>query len=250
MKRPVLMVSAHLALIAFLALGAPAMAETPSKTCVANIQAAAKSKRAPPVPQDCWRLCSIKLGITMMQTRTYLGTPGATSEFTLNYRRRKVTVTRQLYVYPRNLRNWLKLAPARQQDFHPVTLKLDFSKGVLVAIGLDTEARIMPPPCKPSAPGHAYVRAGLDFPYGLHGMTLGAPISSVTERFGKFAGGNRTQDFHTYLPVPLSVDGKDKVTGFRMASGPPFESGGTTPTFVPTLDRRNCFVTGYVLKPN
>jgi hypothetical protein len=243
MKRIVLMVAA------LLLWAAPAMAETPSKTCVADIQAAAKSRRAPPVPLDCWRLGSIKLGMTMMQTRTYLGMPGATREFTLRYRRRKIPVTRQLYVYPRNLRSWLKLAPARQQDFHPVTLKLDFSKGVLVAIGLDTEAKIMPPPCKPSVPGRAFVRAGQDFPYGLHGMTLGAPISSVTERFGKFARNNRAQDFHTYLPVPLSVDGKDAVTGFRMASGPPFESGGVSPNLIPTLDPRSCFVTGFVIRP-
>jgi len=239
-----------LTVTALLGLALPAMAETPSKACVANIQAAAKSKRAPPVPQDCWRLGSIKLGMTALQTRTYLGTPGATSTFTLNYRRRKILVTRQLYVYPRNLRNWLKLAPARAQDFHPVILKLDFSSGALVAIGLDTEARVMPPACRPSAAGRTYVRSGADFPYGLHGMTLGAPISSVTQRFGKFARDNRTGDFHTYHPVPLSVDGKDKVTGFRMASGPPFESGGSSPIVIPTLDRRNCFVTGYVLKPS
>jgi hypothetical protein len=186
----------------------------------------------------------------MMQTRTYLGAPDAGSDITLSYRRRKIVMTRQLYVYPRNLRNWLRLAPSRQQDFHPVILKLDFSKGLLVAIGLDTSARVTPPPCKPSAPGRAYMRGGLDFPYGLHGMTLGAPISSVAERFGKFAGGNKSGDFHIYWPVPLSVDGKDKVTGFRMATGAPFESGGGEPNFVPTLDPRSCFVTGYVLKPS
>ncbi len=179
-----------------LGLTVQAWAETPSKTCVANIVAAnSKKYRGPPVPSDCWRLGSIKLGMTMLQTRTYLGTPGASSDFTLTYRRRKVAVTRQLYVYPRNLRNWLKLAPAAQKDFHPVTLKLDFSDGKLVAIGLDTEARVTPPPCRPSAAGRAYVRGGMDFPYGLHGMTLGAPINSVTDRFGKFAGGNKTQDF-------------------------------------------------------
>ena len=244
MKRLVLMVSA------LLLWAAPALAETPSKTCVANIQAANKSKRAPPVPQDCWRLGSIKLGMNMMQTRTYLGAPDASSDITLTYRRRKIVMTRQLYVYPRNLKSWLRLAPARQQDFHPVTLKLDFSKGALVAIGLDNSPRVTPPACKPSAAGRSYVRGGVDFPYGLHGMTLGAPISSVTERFGKFAGGNKTEDFHIYWPVPLSVDGKDKVTGFRMATGAPFESGGGEPNFVPTLDERNCFVTGYVLKPS
>jgi hypothetical protein len=199
---------------------------------------------------DCWRIGSLKLGMTLLQTRTFLGVPGASNDVTLTYRRRKLVMTRQFYVYPRNLRNWLKLAPAGLKDFHPVTLKLDFSKGVLVAIGLDTEARITPPPCRPSAPGRAYVRGGVDFPYGLHGMTLGAPMASVEARFGRFASGNKAQDFHIYWPVPLSVDGKDTVTGFRMATGAPFESGGGEPNFVLTLDARSCFVTGYVLKPS
>jgi hypothetical protein len=119
-----------------------------------------------------------------------------------------------------------------------------------VAIGVDTGARVTPPPCTPSAPGRAFVRSGRDFPYGLHGMTLGAPLASVEARFGHFTGGNRTQDFHIYSPVPLSVDGKDTVRGFRMATGAPFESGGGEPEFALKLDPRSCFVTGYVLKPS
>ena len=229
-----------------LLLGAPALAETPSLKCVADIQAANKRHGVPPVPVDCWRIGPLRLGMTQVQTRTFLGAPDASSDFTLSYRRKKVPVTRQLYVYPRNLRNWLKLAPAK--DFHPVTLKLDFSKGALVALGVDTEARLTPPACKPSRPGRGFVRSGLDFPYGLHGMTLGAPLSSVEARFGRFAGGNTAHDFHIYWPVPLSVDGKATVTGFRMASGAPFESGGGEPDFALTLDPRSCFVTGYVLK--
>jgi hypothetical protein len=242
-----------LGIAALLVLSAPAMpawAETPSMKCAADIQAASKRRSAPPVPVDCWRIGPLKLGMTAMQTRTFLGAPDTSSDFFLSYRGRKVSVTRQLYVYPRNLRNWLKLTPAHTADFHPVTLKLDFSKGALVAIGVDTEARLTPPACKPSAPGRGIVRGGLDFPYGLHGMTLGASIASVEARFGRFASGNAAHDFHIYWPVPLSVDGKNTVTGFRMASGAPFESGGGEPNLALTLDRRSCFVTGYVLKPS
>ena len=235
------------------ALTLPAKAETPSKTCVANIKAAtgatAKHK-APPVPGDCWRIGPLKLGMTTLQTRTFLGVPDAVSDIPLTYRRKKIVMTRQLYVYPRNLGNWLKLAPPLAKNFHPITLKLDFSKGVLVAIGVDTEARVTPPPCKPSAPGRAFARTGLDFPYGLHGMTLGATTASVEARFGRFTGGNPAQNFHIYSPVPLSVDGKDTVKGFRMATGAPFEGGGGEPDFALKLDPRNCFVTGYVLKPS
>jgi len=231
-------------------LSTPTWAETPSVKCVAEIQAANKRHGVPPVPIDCWRIGPLRLGMTGVQTRTFLGAPDASSDFTLSYRRRKIPVTRQLYVYPRNLRNWLKLTPAHPGDFHPVTLKLDFSKGALVAIGVDTEARLTPPPCKPSSPGRSFVRGGMDFPYGLHGMTLGAPLTSVEARFGRFASANAAHDFHLYWPVPLSVDGKDNVRGFRMATGAPFESGGEEPEFALTLDPRSCFVTGYILKPS
>ena len=74
-------------------------------------------------------------------------------------------------------------------------------------------------------------------------------MASVESRFGKFAGSNRARDFHVYLPVPLSIEGDDTVSGIRIATGAPFEARGDMPDFQLKLDPRSCFVTGYALTP-
>lgn len=227
----------------------PARAETPSKTCLAAIKSANARHKPALVPADCWRMGPLHLGMSQAQARTLLGAPGASQAVTITYRRKKMPMMRLFYVYPRNQANWLRLAPARQANFHPITLKLDFSEGVLVAIAVDHAAHIIAPACKPSAPGHSFVHKDVDFPYGLHGLTLGASLDSVVARFGKFASSTPSRDFHIYWPVPLSVTGTDSVTGMRIATGAPFESGGGTPDFTLKLDPRSCFVTGYVLGP-
>jgi hypothetical protein len=236
-----------LGFLAVLALTAPALAETPSTTCLAAIKAATARHKAGKVPSDCWRMGPVHLGMNMAQARTFLGTPGASQNFTIAYRRRKFPVTQLLYVYPRNLRNWLKLAPSRVADFHPVTLRLDFSKDALVAISLGATAQVTAPPCKPSVQRRDFVRSRQDFPYGFHGLTLGAPMASVEPRFGKFAG--RASDLHVYLPVPFLIEGKDTVSGLRIATGAPFEARGDMPDFQLKLDPRSCFVTGFALAP-
>ena len=238
-----------LGLIALLALAAPAGAETPSKTCLAAIKTANARHKPDAVPADCWRMGPLRMGMTFAQTRTLLGGPGASRALSVTYRRRKFPVTRLFYVYPRNLKNWLRLAPSRQADFHPLILKLDFSGDALVAISVDDSARVEAPPCQVSAPGHSHARKPADFPYGFHGLTLGAPISSVVARFGKFVSWNASRDFFNYWPVQLSVDGDTLVTGIRIASGPAFEAGGGLPDFQLQLDPRSCFVTGYTLAP-
>jgi hypothetical protein len=236
-----------LGFLAMLALMMPALAETPSTTCLAAIKAATARHKDDKVPGDCWRMGPVHLGMNMAQARTLLGTPGASQNFTIAYRRRQIPVTQLLYVYPRNLRNWLKLAPSRVPDFHPITLRLDFSKDSLVAISLGAIARVTVPPCKPSVQRRGFVRSGQDFPYGFHGLTLGAPIASVEQRFGKFAG--RASDLHVYLPVPFLVEGRNTVLGLRIATGPPFEARGDAPDFQLKLDPRSCFVTGFALAP-
>lgn len=230
-------------------MSVPALAETPSKTCLGAIKAANSRHKPASVPADCWRMGPLHLGMSRTQARTLLGAPGASQDLSITYRRKKIPMTRLFYVYPRNQANWLRLAPAKAANFHPITLKLDFSDGVLVAMAVDHAAHIIAPPCTPSAPAHSFVHKDADFPYGLHGLTLGATLDSVVARFGKFTGSNRAKDFHLYWPVPLSVDGTDTVTGFRISTGAPFESGGGTPDFTLKLDPRSCFVTGYMLGP-
>jgi hypothetical protein len=191
----------------------------------------------------------LHLGMTRAQLRTLLGQPGASQNLILSYRRRKYPVTQLFYVYPRNLKNWLRLAPARQADFHPVTLQLSLFKDAVVAIGVSDTARSAATACTPSIQRHAFVRGGVDFPYGFHGLTLGAPLASVAARFGRFASSNNSHDFGNYWPVPLSVDGDDMVSGIQFATGMAFATIGGIPDFHLQLDPRSCFVTGYTLAP-
>jgi len=238
-------------LFAALAPAMPAMAETPSRTCLAVIKAANVRHRAEAVPDDCWRMGPLRLGMTMVQARALLGAPGLSQSLAVTYRRRKFPITRLFYVYPRNLRNWLRLAPARLMDFHPITLRLDFSKDGLAAIRIDDNTRITPPPCRPSAPGHSFVHKEADFPYGLHGLTLGTPLSSVVTRFGRFASSDKSKNISNYWPVPLSIEGANNVSGIEIATGMAFTGTdtGAKPEFQLQLDPRSCFVTGYVLAP-
>ena len=229
--------------------GAPAFAETQSKDCLAAISKANAHHKADAIPADCWRMGPLRLGMSPIQAGALLGTPGAREDLTVTFRRRGYPMTRFYYAYPRNLKNWLRLAPAQIKDFHPVSIRLDFSKDMLVAISVDDTMRLDRPPCIPTAPGHAFVHRPADFPYGFHGLTLGAKLADVEARFGKFAASNAAHDFHQYWPVPLSLNGASKVEGIRIASTLPFAAGGGIPDYQLTLDPKSCFITGYALKP-
>jgi hypothetical protein len=238
-----------LTLLAFLAPGGPAMAQTLSKDCLAAIRTANQRHKAEAIPADCWRMGPLRLGMNPIQARTLLGTPGAREDLSVTYRRKKYPVTRFYYAYPRNLKNWLRLAPAQVRDFHPISIRLDFSQNVLVAVSIDNTMRLDRPPCIPSAPGHAFVHRPADFPYGFHGLTLGAKLDDVEASFGKFAASSAGRDFHQYWPVPLSIDGASKVNGVRIASSMPFAADSGIPDYQLTLNPRSCFITGYELKP-
>ncbi len=235
--------------VATAGLTGKAWAETPSPACLAAVKAANGRHKADMVPADCWRMGPLHLSMTPAQAKMILGTPGASEILTVAYRRRKYPLTRLYYGFPRNLKNWLRLAPTQIKDFHPITIRLDFFKNALVAISVDNAMRLDRPACIPSAPGHAFVHQPADFPYGFHGLTLGMKLDDVIGHFGKFAASNPGRDFHNYWPVPLAVNGASKVEGIRIATGMAFAAGGGMPDYRLTLDPRSCFITGYELKP-
>jgi hypothetical protein len=232
-------------LILLLVLAAPAWAETPSQNCLSAIKAADARHRADKVPADCWRMGPLHLGMRLDQLRTLLGNPDASQTLNLTYRRRKYPVTQLLYVYPRNLKNWLKLAPARMGDFHPVSVRLSFSGDALVAMTVRNAVRMTYETCKPSTPGPRFVHKGVDFPYGFHGLTLGASLADVQARFGRFAA----KQAANYWPVPLAVSGNPNVEAIDIAQGMAFAGRSSAPDFRLKLDPGSCFVTGYTLAP-
>jgi hypothetical protein len=237
------------AAILLIGAGAPALGETPSKACLQAVKVADARHKPDAVPADCWRMGPLHLSMTPGQAKMILGTPGASENLTVVYRRRKYPVTRLYYGFPRNLKNWLRLAPVQVKDFHPITIRLDFFKDTLVAMSVDNTMRLDRPACIPSAPGHAFVHRAADFPYGFHGLTLGGKIDDVASHFGKFAATDPGRDFRNYWPVPLAVSGAAKVEGIRIATGMAFAAGGGIADYQLTLDPRSCFITGYDLKP-
>lgn len=234
-----------LGFVLVLALASPAFAETQSRDCLGAIKAANMRHRADMVPPDCWRMGPLRIGMKQQQARLLLGTPDASRDFAATYRRRRFDVTQLLYVYPRNLRNWLRLAPSRQQDFHPVTVRLSFFKDALVAITVRNDVRVSAPPCTPLHRGRYFERREPEFPYGFHGLTLGAPMASVGPRFGRFTGQTNT---HFYWPVPLAVGGEGAVSSIDIASGMAFVNRGSPPDFRLKLDAAGCHITGYTVQ--
>jgi hypothetical protein len=227
----------------------PAWAETSSQDCQTAIRSADAHHRADKIPMDCWRMGPLHLGMASAQLRTLLGRPDASQTLTADYRRRDYPVTLLSYVYPRNLKNWLRLAPARQGDFHPVTLQVLLFKESVAAISVSDAARSKAPSCAPSVQRRTSIRPGANFPYGFHGLTLGAPVKSVETRFGRFASSNASHDFGNYWPVPFSVSGADTVSGLQFATGMAFAATGAMPDFHLRLDPRSCLVTGFTLAP-
>ena len=98
-------------------------------------------------------------------------------------------MTRQFYVYPRNLQELAEAgAGPAERIFIPITLKLDFSKDALVAVGggherADDAAALQ----AVSAPGRGFVRKAAGFSLWLARHDLGrAAFLGVETRFGKF----------------------------------------------------------------
>jgi hypothetical protein len=228
-----------------LALPFPAWAMTGEAACVAAIKSATAHHRAAAVPDDCWRMGPLTLGMTRRSAERILGSPLATRAAAMTYRRQKFALAETLYVYPRNLRNWLRLAPQTLDRFPPPTLRLFYWKDALVAIAAGNAGKIDAPDCKPQHPVTAFVRGGVDFPYDFHGVMLGAPLATVSQRFGRFANVNAAHETANYWPVPLAFSGAKGLKGITFATGMAFAGLGWEPDFQVQRDPQTCLVTGF-----
>ncbi len=185
--------------------------------------------------------------MTRHAAESMLGVPTALHTATVTYRRQKFPLTAALYVYPRNLRNWLRLAPQPLDRFSPPTLRLFYWKDSLVAIEAGNAARVEGQDCKPSASVQAFSRGGTDFPYDFHGVILGASLATVSQRFGRFASVNTARGTANYWPVPLAFSGAKAIGEITLATGMAFAGVMWEPDFQVQRDPRTCLVTGFAL---
>ena len=220
---------------------------TAETACVTAIKSATAHHRAAMVPDDCWRIGSLTLGMTRRSAERVLGGPLASRTAAVTYRRQKFALTETLYVYPRNLRNWLRLAPQPMDRFSPPTLRLFYWKDALVAISAGDAARVEGADCKPQHPVQAFNRGGTDFPYDFHGVMLGAPLATVAQRFGRFASVNTVRAAANYWPVPLAFSGAKTIREITFATGMAFAGVAWEPDFQVQRDPQTCLVTGFAL---
>ena len=228
-----------------LALPLPAWAMTGEAVCVTAFKSATARHLAATVPDDCWRIGPLTLGMTRRAAERTLGSPAATRTASVTYRRQKFALTEMLYVYPRNLRNWLRLAPQPIDRFSPPTLRLFYWKGGLVAISAGNAGKVEGPDCKQAHRAQAFNRGGKDFTYDFHGVALGMTLAAVSQRFGRFANVNTVRDTANYWPVPLAFSGAKGVREITFATGMAFAGVTWEPDFQVQRDPQTCLVTGF-----
>jgi len=75
--------------------------------------------RGPPVSFRLLAHRFLKLGMTMLQTRTFLGAPDANNDFTLTYRRGKVAVNAAALCLSAQFAQLAEARPGFAKGFHP-----------------------------------------------------------------------------------------------------------------------------------
>lgn len=231
-----------LAVLSLLVLSAPARADN---ACIAAIRGAVGHRGK--IPADCWRIGPLTLGMTRRVAEDALGPPDLVGSHSQMLRSRRLTFATTLYVFPRNLRKWLALAPAARQDFHFTTLRLAWQADTLVAIAAGRGARIDFPACTPRDKiAAAYRRGGVDFPADFNGIRLDSDLKEVRAAFG--AGHrNSSGDFLNYWPVPLAFTGDDKVQEIEIAANMTYAGLLGPAHLAATLDWA-CRINGFSLR--
>lgn len=234
-------------LVAGLLLGAPAPAWADNAACTAAIRGAVAHRAS--VPAACWRVGPLTLGMTRRAAEEALGPPDQTGRRTILSRRRRTRLDTALYVFPRNLRNWLTLAPAAREDFHPATLRLAYAGDRLTAIAFGRSARIDFPACASRRnPDAGYQRGDADFPADFNGIGLEASLQQVTAAFGPFATHNRSRDFWTYDPLPIAVTGDDRVQEIGIATDAAMVGALGPAHLAASLEPASCRVSGFSVR--
>lgn len=180
-----------------------------ASSCERSLTAAFVRQVAGALPQACWRVGPIRLGMTEEEVERRLGAPMARSS--------RAASMATLYAFPFlggplvvNGRARLRMAELRFVDER------------LVAIDNDPPSSATSGAC---SPGH--VRdplEGVDLGANagplirIAGIKTGDPLSQLRRRFGRAPAHNRPRDWYNYLPIPLSftVD-RHRISGFEVA---------------------------------
>ncbi len=225
---------------ALLAPGVPSSAAIPADAddCSARLASAVARGAKDGVPPACWRIGPVTLGMSENVVVQRIGRPVVTADAGPRRRYRAV-----LYAFPAGARD---TKPAT----HVHLAELQYDTGRLVAIDTSPGGRIESEPCA----GHpARVQPGDfdgDAPVGpllaFNGIRPGDRTSILARRFGRAAANNRSHDWFTYLPLPVSfvVDPeRRRITGVAIGADEDALTPGSLPLVHLGRDSASCRVT-------
>ena len=124
--------------------------------------------------------------------------------------------------------------PASLQNFQPKILRLIYSQNKLVAITVGNTYRADYKPCAVRDSDGRAMQPDVSpaFPYAFNGIALGTPLASVIAAFGPFTGTNNTKDLWYYWPLPIAINGEEKVDELAIANSMLFIGMGGAPHFI------------------
>jgi hypothetical protein len=230
--------------LAILAATVPAQAQS----CVATIRAAVQGKSVT-VPQRCWRLGPLTLGMTPSGVEAVLGPPDATQPAQGMWQGKYFPAQQAIYVYPREFSSQLKQHPVRPVEFHPQSLGLVYYQNRLREISMGGAGGTYFARCTAPDDKSGPASTPTTFPYSFYGIALGAPRDKVIATFGPFLAHNDSNDFWNYwTAVPLSVVGEDTVSSLEFASSLAFTGTSGVVNYIADQDPTTCRIRGFHIK--
>ncbi len=186
---------------------------TAAARCPATFRQAVAAGDGGPVPRACWQLGPLHLGMTRADVEQRIGVPVARLARPAQDRR----FAASLYAF--SARPGTPLVDAG--SFRLVELR--YAGERLVAIDNEPGARITDTSCGEGL--HRAAAIETDAPagplLGFNQVQVGDPLRRIRARFGRAPAANRSRDWFSYLPVPISF-GSDPdrgiVTGIAIAS--------------------------------
>jgi hypothetical protein len=191
--------------------------------CQAQFGQAIARGTATGVAASCWRIGPIQLGMPEAAVEQRIGQAVASAD-----RRTDGSASGPPRAFHATLHAFSSTPgpPVRHGRAALRLAELLYEKGRLIAIDTAPGARIDGGACpgRPSRSGDVTpvdvaARGGPLLRFA--GVTVGDPLDALGRAFGRSPSGNRSRDWYSYLPVPISVDvdpDRAAIVGFTIAT--------------------------------
>lgn len=227
-------------LVSWASLACSSAGISTSQRCEAAIRAAVIEKHPDHVPQECWRIGPVALGMSHSDTEKALGVPDYTTHG-----------GNLFYLYPQNLRHSLKRHPIPPSQFQFVHMTIVYRDDRVVLIAAPGKTEVEYPPCKERKPLAWYVTTTKPkLPFRFGSIAVGDRLQRVFRKLGPYVGRNGPGDWFEYWPVPLELTSDESVHP-RTLDSVAVAVDEQTMRYIPTLhvrtelDPDTCLVTGY-----